>query len=107
MPRTPPPARLYKYQPFNPHTLANLKSAQIWFNAPARFNDPFDCALPIFNPSRLTDADYLKAFDHYQHKLGSTPEILEGMCPNGVPSQAFRDLIVRSIQDGFANRREI
>lgn len=39
---TTPPARLYKYQPFNALTLANLKKRVLFFSRVGRFNDPFD-----------------------------------------------------------------
>ena len=41
------PQRLYKYQPFTTYALENLKGRQIWFSAPAAFNDPFDCAAVV------------------------------------------------------------
>lgn len=107
MPRVPPPPKVYKYQGFNEHTLANLAGAQIRFTAPADFNDPFDCALPFFDPSRLTDADFLRAFRYYEQKRGSGPRIVEAMCPGGVPSQQFRDLILRSVQEVFEDRGRI
>jgi len=107
MPRKLPPTHLYQYQPFTVQTLSNLTSAQLWFNAPIRFNDPFDCALPIFDPARLTDADFLKAFNHYKNAQPTSQYVLDAMCPDGMPSQAFRDLIVRSATDGFGERRKI
>ena len=39
--------RIYKYQPFNMHTLANLKNRQVWFSKVASFNDPFERAYVI------------------------------------------------------------
>jgi Protein of unknown function (DUF2971) len=106
VPRTTPPPRLYKYQPFNARTLENLANRQIWFNAPSRFNDPFDCALPFFDPSRLTDADYLRAYQHQKERMPTTPRLDAKLCPNGVPSQEFRDLIVRSVTDVFETQRK-
>jgi len=106
MPRTLPPPRLYKYQPFTPQTLANLKSAQIWFNAPLRFNDPFDCALPIYDPSHLTDADFLRAYTHEKTRRSMTPELEAELGPNGVPSQVFRDMILNAVHDTFTKMRK-
>lgn len=40
-----PPKYLYKYEKINVQTLRNLKNAQIYFNTPASFNDPFDCSV--------------------------------------------------------------
>jgi len=106
MPRTLPQPRLYKYQPFTPQTLANLKSAQIWFNAPLRFNDPFDCALPIYDPSHLTDADFLRAYTHEKTRRSMTPELEAELGPNGVPSQVFRDMILNAVHDTFTKMRK-
>jgi Protein of unknown function (DUF2971) len=107
VPRTPPPPKLYKYQRFNEQTLCNLTAGQIRFTAPRDFNDPFDCALPMFDTSCLTDHDFRKAFAHYTEKYGSDPGVVARMCPAGVPSEAFKMLILRSVQDGFENRRRI
>jgi hypothetical protein len=42
----PPPEHLYKYAPFSSQSLKNLKDQVLYFNSPAGFNDPYDCALP-------------------------------------------------------------
>lgn len=39
------PKRLYKFERINVQTLRNLKNAQVYFNTPASFNDPFDCSV--------------------------------------------------------------
>lgn len=39
------PRVLYKYESINEYSLRNLKNATLFFNAPASFNDPFDCSL--------------------------------------------------------------
>lgn len=39
------PERIYKFQALDQYSLRNLKNAQIYFNSPADFNDPFDCAV--------------------------------------------------------------
>lgn len=39
------PKSLYKYQSISKQSLENLKNAQIYFNAPKKFNDPYDCSL--------------------------------------------------------------
>ncbi len=106
MPKNPPPPRLYKYQPFTPHTLANLKSTQIWFNAPTRFNDPFDCALPLYDPSHLTDAGFLRVYEHEKQRHPMTPELEAALGPNGVPSPVFRDMILNAVQDTITKLRK-
>jgi len=55
------PQRLYKFQKLNGQTLRNLKNAQIYFNTPASFNDPFDCsALDL--EAMLTDDKVVEIF---------------------------------------------
>ena len=39
------PERIFKFQAFDQYSLRNLKNAQIYFNSPVDFNDPFDCAI--------------------------------------------------------------
>jgi len=41
------PPVIYKYTSFNTYSLSNLKNAQIYFNRPVDFNDPFDCSLYV------------------------------------------------------------
>ncbi|WP_157797123.1 DUF2971 domain-containing protein [Clostridium sp. CT7] len=41
------PNKLYKYQPVNNYTLANLKNNQIWFSNVDDFNDPFELRFNI------------------------------------------------------------
>jgi hypothetical protein len=41
------PEKLYKYESFSTQALTNLKSSQLYFSIPNKFNDPFDCTLPI------------------------------------------------------------
>ena len=58
------PQHLYKFQKLNELTLRNLKNAQIYFNTPASFNDPFDCsALDI--SAILTDDNVVEIFRRY------------------------------------------
>lgn len=45
------PPRLYKYEPFNERSLENLKAQSIYFNSPAHFNDPYDCAMQPIIPA--------------------------------------------------------
>lgn len=47
-----PPKRLYKYRPFNVHTLRLLTEAVVFYADPTTFNDPLDC-----QPSIQVDTD--------------------------------------------------
>ena len=39
------PAKIYKYEIFNIHSLLNLKAQSLYFSSPRDFNDPYDCAI--------------------------------------------------------------
>ena len=55
------PKYLYKFEKLNVQTLRNLKNAQIYFNTPASFNDPFDCsALDV--SAMLTDDKVVETY---------------------------------------------
>ncbi len=107
MPKTTLPSRLYKYQPFNAYTLANLKQASIWFSAPINFNDPYDCALSIVDPDKLTDSDVKRALDYFVQRQPMSPKLKADMCPDGVPTPAFREELVNSVRRVYDERRTI
>jgi hypothetical protein len=60
------PKFVYKYQPIDIYSLRNLKNAQIYFNAPKNFNDPFEITL---NKS-LSETQYKIICDHYKAEYG-------------------------------------
>jgi Protein of unknown function (DUF2971) len=101
------PSHLYKYQPFTPQTIANLKDASIWFSAPIAFNDPFDCSLPVVDISRLTYSDFRRALEYLKGHRTLSTQLTAEMCPNGIPTQAFRDVFTRSVTEIFAERRKV
>lgn len=41
------PSSLYKYRPFNDHSLELIENDKMWLSNPNDFNDPFDCAVTI------------------------------------------------------------
>jgi len=49
------PDRLYKFVAINEYSLRNLKNAQLYFNSPSSFNDPFDCSKSAINYSYSDD----------------------------------------------------
>jgi DUF2971 family protein len=59
-----PPKHLYKFEKLNVQTLRNLKNAQIYFNTPASFNDPFDCSA-LNTSAILTDNNVVEIFKRY------------------------------------------
>lgn len=58
---------LYKYESINEYSLRNLKNAQIFFNAPSSFNDPFDCSL---NEASFIceDGDFVELYNYMRNK---------------------------------------
>ncbi len=107
MAKTPVPSRLYKYQPFNTQTLANLKQASIWFSAPINLNDPYDCALAGVDPDKLSDSDFQAALDYVLRRRQIAPKLKAEMCPDGTPTPQFRETLVNSLQDAFEWQRKI
>ena len=59
-----PPKHLYKFERLNEQTLRNLKNAQIYFNTPASFNDPFDCSV-LEASAVLDNKNVFEIFEHY------------------------------------------
>lgn len=59
------PLSLFKYESINEYSLRNLKNAQIFFNTPASFNDPYDCSINEAHFS-YEDKDFVKLFNFYQ-----------------------------------------
>jgi hypothetical protein len=43
------PNFLYKYRPFNGHSLELLENDRMWLSNPEEFNDPFDCAATLIS----------------------------------------------------------
>ncbi len=70
------PKVLYKYEPINEYSLRNIKNATLFFNAPASFNDPFDCSL---NEASFVygDNDRIELFNYLQStgRLGNVAHV--------------------------------
>jgi hypothetical protein len=96
------PTRLYKYQVFGPRALENLKSRQIWFCAPARFNDPFDCALSVI-PDDLSDADLVRAYEYIKMRMGNDPAFDLTFATDGKPNDRFRSDVLNGVKSAFAD----
>jgi hypothetical protein len=63
------PKYLYKFEKINEQTLRNLKNAQLFFNTPSSFNDPFDCSV-LEASVILNHSDYIDIFKHYLNEHG-------------------------------------
>ena len=62
------PPVLYKYESFNTYSLSNLKNAQIYFNRPVDFNDPFDCSL-VSKSFKYEDSDIIMFYNYLISKI--------------------------------------
>lgn len=89
------PSHLYKYESFSVQSLENLNNRVIYFGSPAKFNDPYDCALypTIATPS---DEDVEKIRSHY---------IEEPDCPEQA-RQAFERHSVIELRNLFLRQGE-
>jgi hypothetical protein len=103
MPNPPLPPRLYKYHRHSEYPLAGLRAKELWFAAPATFNDPFDCALHVVKRD-LGDADLERALaivrKHPEYEGGE-----EAFLTNGKPNDAFRDFLLRTATELFEAER--
>ncbi len=104
MPKTPPPSRLYKYQPFNDQTLTNLKRASIWFSAPINVNDPYDCASWVVEPDKISEAQFEQWLEYAR---GRDPALTARVCPEGVVTPAFRKDVTASVRKVYDEQRTI
>jgi DUF2971 family protein len=103
VPKTPPPSRLYKYQPFNDQTLTNLKRASIWFSAPSNVNDPYDCASWVVEPD-ISEAQFEQWLEYAR---GRDPALTARVCPEGVVTPAFRKDVTASVRKVYDEQRTI
>jgi len=65
------PRRLYKYQPPRKENIDSLCSGQIWFADPMRFNDPYDCAYEVDEPT-LTEEDCVAILRNLDYRKSLT-----------------------------------
>ncbi len=84
------PERIYKFQTFDQYSLRNLKNAQVYFNRPVDFNDPFDCAISKESVSH-TKQDLLGLLNSYI-KNGKFPGLSEFKNTHDVPSNLLEEI---------------
>jgi len=102
------PSKLYQYQKFSTRSLVNLKKHQVFFSAPSKFNDPFDCSLRI-NFTGISDDDYVKFYvdviQEYPNEFGK--EIfIEGKRPTERFKEFANRLMREEIGAQVAERHE-
>lgn len=98
------PEVLFKYQTFTPASIGNLGSRQIWFSRPARFNDPFDCAIRV-DRGPISDRDFERLYLHL--RIGSDdPSAFDAhYAPSGSLNPAFREHIHKGLDTAFEERK--
>jgi hypothetical protein len=74
------PKSLFKYQPFNAQSLTNLTKRIVYFCAPSKFNDPFDCNVSfVHNSAKRNELaavkERLKDLAREQGKFGACDAI--------------------------------
>lgn len=91
---------LYKFEAINEYSLRNLKNAQIFFNAPISFNDPFDCSM-VESSFSYKDSDVVDLYNNFQANglMGDRPQVKDyDEIPQEFVDQ-FKAGIVGSIPD--------
>ena len=96
------PARLFKYQAFSRYALENVERSALWFSAPIKFNDPFDCAL-VIHRSQLTPQELEQVFHRERQRKG---RLLTDRFPSGSQDPGFRAAIERGVNKSFDLQRE-
>jgi hypothetical protein len=89
------PKLLYKYQPVTARSLENLKLKELWFSAPAAFNDPFDCALDV-RFKQIDDDDVARALEYARGKVGLSPEFEAEIVSAKGSAARLREAVERS-----------
>lgn len=102
----PIPPILFKYQAFTPDALSNLTSRQIWFSRPARFNDPFDCAIRV-DRGPIPDADCQRLFDHLREESGDSPAFDKHYSPSASRNPRFREHVQAGLDAAFEERKQV
>lgn len=100
------PTHLYKYQPYSTKALENLKNRQIWFSAPAHFNDPYDCAISAVQT--FSDSDLLRVFDYFRPHGAPSPTDYDALyLADGVPNSRFREEVTSGSETAFNRQRNV
>ncbi|MDH5785509.1 MAG: DUF2971 domain-containing protein [Chromatiales bacterium] len=95
------PDYIYKYEPFSPQSLKNLKAQSIYYGSPLEFNDPYDCAITpkIKDPS----PDDIIKLRNYYHKRFHGNDVAASELSSLNDSQ-FKEMVVRSTRAAIQKR---
>ena len=99
------PDRLFKFQPFNTQTLANLKNRTLWFSLPSQFNDPFDCATTVSSQAP-SEEDFDRAAKYFESIHGVSKETPGAFQPDGTLSEEYRRALIVGSQSALDTERE-
>lgn len=99
------PKYLYKYQPFSIESLVNLKNREIWFSMPAKFNDPYDCAIEI-GTSPISEEECYKLFKKYREKKKDQIIYDLDYLTNGKPNEKFKEKVQNGLLNAFKDRKK-
>jgi hypothetical protein len=100
------PPRLYKYQRVDANSLSNLRARKLWFAAPHRFNDPFDCALQVIAPE-LDEKDLDRAVKYLRGRARLKQEFEAQMIRDGRATPEFAAILRQAIEGAYAERRQV
>lgn len=100
------PPVLYKYQAADDRSVLNLREKVLYFSSPLAFNDPFDCALSIFD-SAPSESDVREFHAAYRGRAPDQMEYDRRYGPPGSPNGTFageiRSGIAKGPPDGIAS----
>lgn len=102
----PIPPILFKYRAFTSDALSNFTSRQIWFSRPARFNDPFDCAIRV-DRGPIADSDYQRLYDQFRHESGDPIGFDSDYLPSASRNLQFREHVQSGLDAAFENRKHV
>lgn len=100
------PPILFKYQAFTPDALSNLASRQIWFSRPAKFNDPFDCAIRV-DQGPISDSDYQRLYEFSRNESGNPAGFDAQYTPLASKNMEFRKQIQTGLGAAVENQKRI
>lgn len=90
-----PPAKLFKYESWNEHSVTNLKNSQLYFSDPVFFNNPFDCFLD-FRMAKLTEEEFEKIHTHFCKQVPDKRAFVKEL--GTARSKRFKSLIIPVIE---------
>ena len=102
----PVPEVLFKYQAFTPDALSNLTCRQVWFSRPARFNDPFDCAIRV-DRGPIPESDYQRLYDHLRKESGNSAGFDNHYSLSASANPKFREHVHAGLDAAFEERKKV